>query len=263
VLLGCNVNYFSGKRVWLTGASKGIGRALAIELAKRGAILALTSRDEKDLNGFGEEVARNGAKVICKPGDVTNGEQIKTIAAEIMAELGGIDILIANAGTHLFTKPEAFDTNEYLRLMDINYGGMLRCVEAVLPAMLQRGSGHLVAVASLTAYRGVPRAAAYGASKAAINNFLESLRFHLTPKGIDITVINPGFVRTPLTDKNDFKMPFIVEPDRAARIMCDGIARKRNEFAFPIPFNGMVKLLRIIPLWLYNFIMARSVKVDR
>ena len=258
-----NVNAFAGKRVWLTGASQGIGRAVALELASQGATCALTSRDEEKLQALGAEVVQRGGKVLLLSGDVTDLDRMNAIADEIEAKLGGIDILIANAGTHRFTKPEAFDSKEYLTLMDLNYGGMLRCIEAVLPAMLKRGSGHIVGVASLAGFRGVPRAGAYGASKAAAINFLESLRFHLVPKGIDVTVVNPGFVRTPLTDKNDFKMPFLTEPDRAAKIICSGIARRKNDVSFPIPFSWIVKTLRILPLWLYNAIMSRSVKVDR
>ena len=185
---------------------------------------------------------------------------MREIASEIEQRFGGIDILIANAGTHLFTKPESFDANEYMQLMSLNYGGTLNCIQAALPAMLKRGSGHIVGVASLAGYRGLPRAAAYGASKAAMINFLESLRFHTALSNVQVTIINPGFVKTPLTDKNDFHMPFLVAPERAARIMCDGIARRKDVVAFPIPFSWLIALMRVIPYALYKRLMVRAWK---
>jgi short-subunit dehydrogenase len=254
------VDKLSGKRIWLTGASQGIGRAVAVELAAQGAVCALTSRDEKSLSELCDQIKSRGGKALGFPGDATDTDRMKAIAGEIEAQLGGIDILIANAGTHVFTKPEQFDTKEYLKLMDLNYGGILRCIEAVLPAMLQRGSGHIVGMASLAGYRGLPTAGAYGASKAAVNNFLESLRFHLKRHHIPVTVINPGFVRTPLTDKNNFRMPFLVEPERAARIICSGIARQKDEIVFPFPFSWAIKLMRLLPGWLYNAIIFMSWK---
>jgi short-subunit dehydrogenase len=250
----------TGKRVWLTGASTGIGRAVALELAACGAVCGLTARSKQTLQTLGKEIESLGGRAIVLPGDVTDANRMKAIVAELEAQLGGVDILIANAGTHVFTQPERFDAREYLALMDLNYGGMLRCIEAVLPAMLKRGSGRIVGVSSLAGFRGVPRAAAYGASKAAMINFLESIRFHLALSNVQVTIVNPGFVRTPLTDKNDFRMPFLIDADRAARIICSGIARGRDEIAFPIPFSWMIKALRILPYPLYRKIMVMAWK---
>lgn len=246
-----------GKRIWLTGASLGIGRALAHELATRGAQTVLTSRSEETLNAVRREVEKLGGKAVVKPGDVTDLERMKAIALEIESELGGVDILIANAGTHIVTRPEEFDTSEYLDLMDINYGGTLRCIEAVLPGMLACKSGRIVGVASLAGMRGLPQAAAYCASKGAIINFFQSMRIHLKEHEIGVTIVNPGFVRTPLTDKNDFHMPFLIEPEKAARIICSGIAHDRSEISFPIPFSWTIRLLRVIPYPIYNWIMTR------
>jgi len=253
----------AGKRIWLTGASTGIGRALALELASRGAVCGLTARTEESLRALQVEIegrGGRGGRAIVVPGDVTDAARMKAVAAELEEKLGGIDILIANAGTHLFTKPEQFDADEYLGLMNLNYGGMLRCIEAALPFMLKRGAGRIVGVSSLAGYRGVPRAAAYGASKAAAINFLESLRFHLARRKIGVTIVNPGFVRTPLTDKNDFHMPFLIDADRAARIICRGIERGKDEIAFPIPFSWIIKAMRIIPYPIYKMIMSRAVQ---
>lgn len=248
---------FKGQRIWITGASLGIGRAVALELAKRGARLALTARGEDGLQKVREEVEARGGEAITLSGDVTDLERMQAIAKQIETEFGGIDMLIANAGTHLFSKPEDFDTEEYLKLMDINYGGMLRCIHAVLPGMLKRKSGRIVGVASLAGFRGLPRAAAYSASKGAQIRFLESIRFHLVEHGLGVTVINPGFVRTPLTDQNDFEMPFLVEPDRAARIICNGIARGKKDITFPFIFGWTIRLMRVIPFPIYEWILKR------
>ncbi|MDY7108835.1 MAG: SDR family NAD(P)-dependent oxidoreductase [Planctomycetota bacterium] len=247
----------AGKHVWLTGASMGIGRALALELAERGAVSILTARNEEALDEVRREVEACGGRVLVKPGDVTDLGRMKAIAAEAEDELGGIDVLIANAGTHLFTKHAAFDTAEYLGLMDINYGGTLRCIEAVLPGMLRREAGCLVGMASLAGFRGLPRAAAYSASKGALINFLQSIRFHLLEHNVQVTIVNPGFVRTPLTDKNDFHMPFLMDADRAARIICSGIERGKKDIAFPIPFSWTIRFMRIIPYPIYEWIMTR------
>ncbi len=235
----------------------GIGRSVAFELASRGAITVLTARNEETLDEVRQEVTALGAQALVKPGDVTDLDRMKSIATEIESELGGVDILIANAGTHVLTQPENFDTAEYIDLMDINYGGTLRCMEAVLPSMLESKSGHIVGIASLAGLRGLPTAGAYSASKGAVINFLQSVRFDLQAHGIGVTIVNPGFVRTPLTDKNEFHMPFLIEPDKAARIICNAISRERKEVSFPFPFSWTIRLLRLLPHPLYNRIMKQ------
>jgi short-subunit dehydrogenase len=249
--------HLKGACVWLTGASSGIGEALAFELARRGARVAMTARRSDVLESLKLRGASIGGELHSFPGDVTNLEQMKAVVADIESGMGPIDLAIPNAGTHLFTVPEEFNSTEYLSLMQLNYGGMLYCIEAVLPGMLQRGRGYLAPVASLAGYRGLPRAGAYGASKAAMIHFLESIRFHLKTKGITISIVNPGFVKTPLTDKNDFKMPFLIDAERAASIICDGIERGRREIAFPFPFNWVLKIARMLPDPIYERIVDR------
>ncbi len=251
---GINLN---GKCVWLTGASSGIGEALALELASRGAKLAITARRAEVLEQLVARIRAKGGEAWSFPGDVLNLDQMKQVVAAIELNIAPIDLAIPNAGTHLFTVPESFDCAEYLFVMQLNYGGMLHCIEAVLPGMLARKRGYLAPVASLAGYRGLPRAAAYGASKSAMIHFLESIRFHLKSKGVTISIVNPGFVRTPLTDKNDFHMPFIVDADQAARIICQGIERGKREIAFPFPFNWILKLARILPDAIYERIVDR------
>ncbi len=243
--------------VWLTGASSGIGEALAYELAARGARIALTARRGELLEKMAVSIRERGGKAECFPGDVLDLDQMKALVAEIESRMGPIDVAIPNAGTHVFTVPEEFNSREYMSLMNLNFGGTLHCVEAVLPSMLKRGRGALAPVASLAGYRGLPRAAAYGASKSAMIHFFESIRFHLVSKGIVISIVNPGFVKTPLTDRNDFKMPFLVDAPRAARIICDGIERGKREIAFPFPFNLVLKIARMLPAPLYEALVNR------
>lgn len=244
-----------GQRVWLTGASTGIGRAMAFELGSRGARLALTARNEAALDDLANEIATTAERPVVVAGDVTDASAVAAIGRTLDEEMGGVDMLIANAGTHVESVPESFDTDEYLGLMDLNYGGVLRCIEAVLPRMLDRRVGRIVGVASLAGYRGLPRAAAYCASKSALITFLQSLRFHMREHGVGVTVVNPGFVRTPLTDKNDFRMPFLMEADDAARVMCKGLERERDEIAFPIPFSWCLGVMRILPRRLYELVV--------
>ena len=243
--------------MWLTGASSGIGEALVFELAARGARVAITARRAEVLDVIKAKVPLTHGEVCCFPGDVRDLEQMKGIVEQVEKDMGPIELAIPNAGTHIFTVPEAFNSAEYLSLMELNFGGMLRCIEAVLPGMLSRGQGYLAPVASLAGYRGLPRAAAYGASKAAMIHFLESIRFHLKTRGITISIVNPGFVKTPLTDKNDFHMPFLVDAPRAAKIICDGIERRKREIAFPFPFNWVLKMARMLPDPVYERIVDR------
>jgi short-subunit dehydrogenase len=248
---------FSGAVVWLTGASSGIGEALTYELVKRGARVAITARRADVLDSLKRSIGEGGGTVECFPGDVRDLSEMKRIVKAIEESLGPIDLAIPNAGTHIFTVPEQFNSQEYLDLMQLNFGGMLRCIEAVLPSMLARNKGAIAPVASLAGYRGLPRAAAYGASKSAMIHFLESIRFHLVRRGITISIVNPGFVKTPLTDKNDFRMPFLVDAKRAAEIICNGIAKGRREIAFPFPFNWVLKVARILPAPLYEALVNR------
>jgi len=248
---------FRGRCVWLTGASSGIGESLALEMARRGARLALTARRAEVLESVVARIRASGGEAWSFPGDVTELEQVKTLVQRIETAVGAIELAVPNAGTHIFTKPEEFNSREYLDLMNINFGGMLHCIEAVLPTMLARRRGYIAPVASLAGIRGLPRAAAYGASKAAMQHFLESIRFHLRRYQIVITVINPGFVKTPLTDKNDFKMPFLVSPEESARIVCDGLERCKREISYPWQMNILVKFGRILPAALYERIVDR------
>lgn len=246
----------SGKMIWLTGASSGIGEALAYELAKRGVKLAITARRGEILNAMVEKIEASGGKAFAVPADVTDLAVLKDAARKIEAWGGPIDMVIANAGTHVVTKPEHFNAQEYIDLMNINFGGSMYTIEAALPKMLERKKGRVVVLASLAGSRGLPTAAAYGASKAALINFLESIRFHLKEHNVGVTIINPGFVKTPLTDKNDFEMPFLIDAGKSARIIADGLEKEKNDISYPIPFSWIIKTARVLPYAVYEFLVT-------
>lgn len=248
---------FRNKVIWLTGASTGIGAALAKRLAKTPCRLAITARRADLLQNQVQELSRLGAEVRAFPGDVSSLSDMQRCYDAIEDVWGGVHILIANAGTHSPTTSENFQAADCARLMGINYVGVLNCIETVLPGMKRRKFGHIVGVSSVAGYRGLPSAGAYVATKAALTHFLESMRFDLEPLGIDITVVSPGFVRTPLTDLNDFPMPCLVEPEFAAEKIFLGIARRRMEIHFPWQFTYFLKFLRILPYPLYHFLVKK------
>lgn len=250
--MGASIIPLKDQVIWLTGASSGIGEALAYELGRRGAKLALTARRADVLGKLVSAINAEGGIAKAFPGDVMNVDQLRAIVTDAQKALGPIDTVVANAGTHIPSKLEHFNSSEYLELMNVNYGGMLRTFEAVLPGMKERRRGLVVGVASMAGYRGFPEAAAYGASKSAMITFLQSLRFHMKPIGIAVSIINPGFVKTPLTDKNDFHMPFLISAERAARIMCRAIERQQRECTFPWPFNWLLKLMSVLPDVVYE-----------
>lgn len=247
------LDFYKDKRIWLTGASSGIGEALVWRLHALGAELIVTARRAEVLQRL--VATLDGDRVHAFAGDVTDPLAMKDIVNKVERTLGPIDIAIPNAGSHIFTVPEQFNSAEYLGLMQLNFGGMLHCIEAVLPGMLERGRGVIAPVASLAGYRGLPRAGAYGASKAAMIHFLESIRFHLEPKGLKIIIINPGFVKTPLTDKNDFRMPFLVSAEESAIYISKGIMKGRREVAFPYLFSRLLKVGRMLPAPVYERIV--------
>ena len=248
---------FRNKVVWLTGASTGIGAALARRLAQTPCRLALTARRADLLQAQVEELSKLGADVRAFPGDVSLASDMHRVYDGIEELWGGVHILIANAGTHSPTKTEEFRAEECGRLMGINYMGVLNCIEVVLPGMQKRKFGHLVGVSSVAGYRGLPSAGAYVATKAALTHFLESIRFDLEDSGVDVTVVSPGFVKTPLTDQNDFPMPCLVSPEYAAEKIFSGIAHRKMEIHFPLQFTLFMKLMRIIPYPLYHFLVKK------
>jgi len=253
------VGDFNGQVVWVTGASTGIGRGVALELARAGARLGLTARSVDKLKVLASEIEALGGQVCVAPGDVTDLERMHEAAGEVESALGPIDVLFSCAGIAYYSKPEDFSAEGSAKIMRVNYEGMLHCIEATLPKMLERGEGYIVGVSSLTAYRGLPTAPAYCASKAATTSFLESLRFDVEPKSIDVTIVSPGFVGTPMTEQNDFEMPFLMEVDDAARIIVKGLRKRKKEIHFPKALSVPLKILRALPYPIYEFLIKRKV----
>src|SRR5579884_2747134 len=194
---------FRAKRVWLTGASSGIGEALVPLLVARGARVAITARRGDRLDTIASRHrAGPTPSVVAFPADVTDRAAVLDAARAIEFAWGGIDLALFNAGGHEASGEGAFASAPYVATMELNYFSVVYGIEAVLPGMLERRTGRIAAVASLAGYRGLPTAAAYGASKAAVIHLLDALRFQFEPHGVGVTTINPGFVRTPLTDRN-------------------------------------------------------------
>lgn len=234
---------------WVTGAGKGIGRAVALELAGRGWIVAATARTGADLEALAGE-ARPGL-IIPFPGDVTEAAQMESMVGRIEAAHGPISLALLNAGSYVRFGVEDFSVAGFEAQIALNLMGTVHCLAPLIRQMTGRRCGRIGVVSSLTAYRGLPLASAYGASKAALTNMCEALRPELRRHGVTLSVIHPGFVRTPLTDQNTFPMPFLVDADRAARRIVDGLEGNRFEIAFPWPMTVLLKLARILPYRLY------------
>jgi short-subunit dehydrogenase len=234
-----------GSRVWVTGASSGIGAALVAELARRGCRVAASARRAEKLE---ELAAAAGGGVLPVPADVTDREGMLAAAEHIRERFGAIDLAVLNAAYWGQFRVETWDTDVIRRHFDTNVLGMVHGVEAVLPDMRRRRFGAIAGMASLAGYRGFPRSEAYGATKAAEINMLESLRIDLHRFGISVHTICPGFVRTDLTAKNTFRMPFMLDPDEAARRIVHGIERGKAEVAFPLPMLVMMKAARVVPV---------------
>lgn len=247
------------KRIFLAGASSGIGEALALAMAEKGAVIGLLARREdllKDLNTRCEE---KGGTARAYAADVRDAGAVANAASEFRTEFQHIDIMIANAGIGGNNRETRDLVPEAVRkVIDINLMGAVNAVHAVLPQMLERGSGHLVAISSLAGFRGLPGSAAYSASKAAMTAFFESVRLDVAHRGVDVTIIQPGFIRTPLTAGHEAKMPFLMYLDDAVPLFLSAIEKKKKFAAFPWQLATIVRAGRLMPAWLYDHIAARA-----
>lgn len=241
------------QRVWITGASSGIGLAVALRYARDGAMVAASARGADRLAALAEQAQGVSAFPL------DTGDRVACLATvdAIEAGLGPLDLVILNAGTHEPLDAARFDPAVFDRLFRANVFGTVNCLAAVIPRMVARRSGTIAIVASVAGYRGLPTAAAYGASKAALINMAEALKLELAPHGVRVALVCPGFVRTPLTDRNPFPMPALMEVDAAADRLVDGLAGGGFEITFPRRFTWMVKLLRILPYRLYFPLVAK------
>ncbi|UIJ38744.1 SDR family NAD(P)-dependent oxidoreductase [Desulfobaculum bizertense] len=243
---------------WITGASTGIGQELSKKLLSQGTRVAMTARHADKIHAFRDSLpASQQTLVLPLPADVANHDALSRAYAKLKDFWGAPDLLVANAGTHINMQASQIDWVPCRDLLSINLLGAVDCIILVLPDMLARKSGYIAGVGSLSAYRGLPWAAAYGASKAGLNNFLQSLRFDVETHGITVSAINPGFVQTPLTDRNPFPMPMKISAEKAAEYIWTGLLKKKKEIHFPPAFSWSFKLLRILPYPMYHAIIRK------
>lgn len=231
------------QRVWVIGASYGIGAAIARELLARGARVALSARSLEKL----EKITGNAREALLAPLDTTDVGQVHAAAKKIHAAWGGFDLALVVAGTHTEMRAQSWNLQAARKLLEVNLHGVFNCVDAALPVLLAQGRGGIGIVSSAAGYLGLPKSLIYGASKAALINFAESLYGDLHPLGIGVYLVNPGFVDTPLTQKNDFRMPALISADEAARETLAGIAAGSFEIHYPKRFTCWLKLLRLLP----------------
>jgi len=245
---------WTGRSVWLVGGSSGIGRATAALLHSRGARVVVSARNTPALDEF--VAAHSGSLAV--PLDVTDRAAVAAAAMQVAATCGTIDLVLYCAGHYRAMRATAFDLDEALRHVQVNQVGALHLISAVLPQLLQQHSGHLSLVSSVAGYRGLPNSTAYGPTKAALINLAETLYLDLAPLGIGVSVINPGFVETPLTAQNAFSMPALITPEQAALAMVAGWAAGRFEIHFPKRFTLWLKALRHLPDSLYFRAIRRA-----
>jgi short-subunit dehydrogenase len=252
-----NSSTWSNKVVLITGASSGIGRGLALEFARRGAAVGLFARRESLLKEIVQEIENSGGQALALPGDVTNSGSVRAAACELRRKFGYIDVLVANAGVGGTTYAVDLCEKEVAELIHINVIGVVNSVTAVVPHMIQRGSGHLVAISSLAAYRGLPKSAAYCASKAGVSALFESLRIDLMGTGVSVSTIHPGFIKTPLTAGRK-RMPYLMELDDAVQKIMRAIELRKKSYSFPWQLASIVRACMILPNPIYDWIAVRN-----
>ncbi len=246
----------TGRVAVITGASSGLGWELARCLAGEGVRLGLIARRVDRLEDLAGQLRASGAEVAIAGADVGQRSQILAAVESLRRSLGPIDLLIANAGVGAPTLLEPFNVGDVEKMFQVNTLGVVYSIEAVLAEMLQRKQGHLVAVSSLGAYKGLPGESAYTASKAAVNGYMEGLRIQLAPLGIHVTTVCPGFIKTPMTDCFDFTMPFALTAETAARRIVGAIRRRRKVYNFPWRMSLLMGLIARLPDWLVRWLMA-------
>ena len=251
--------FWKDKVVLLTGASSGIGEGIALALAKKGAILGLLARRENLLADLAARCESGGAVARILPCDVTDAVAVQNAAQTLRSEFGRIDILIANAGIGgNNAETRDLQPDAVRKVIEINLLGAANSVYAVLPHMLERGTGQIAAVSSLAGFRGLPKSAAYSASKAGMTAFFESVRLDVAHRGIGVTIIQPGFIKTPLTSGRENKMPFLMELDDAVPYFLNAIERKKKFAAFPWQLATLVRAGKFMPTWLYDRVAGQA-----
>jgi short-subunit dehydrogenase len=245
------------KIIWITGASSGIGKALVIKFAEKGWIVAASARREnllEDLNKF-------NSNIYSFPLDVTEIENCKLIANKIIEKFGGIDICVFGTGMHDPKSEKRFDLNKIREIMEVNYFGTMNSINSIYEYFSEKKNGQISIISSVAGYRGLPAAGAYCASKAALTSYAESLNFDMKMKNVRVSLISPGFIKTPMTDQNDFPMPMIKTPEFAANEIFKGLTEKKSfEIHFPKAFTYFLKFLQILPSSIYFKLVSKGMK---
>ena len=253
------IDSFANQRVWIIGASSGIGEACTQAFIKAGAKVALSSRRTEKLDAIAQS-AKSGQSLVL-PLDVTQQDQLSSAYQSISDSWGGLDLLLFVSGVYTPLRADNFDFGIAHKTIDANLLGPMRAVSLVLPNMLKAHAGHIAIVGSVAGYSGLPKALAYGPSKAGIINFCETLYYDLLPQGVSVHMISPGFVATEATAQNDFEMPALITAEEAAKEILAGIQAGEFDIHFPKRFSGFLKFLRILPYPLYFWIVRRFVKI--
>jgi len=256
---------FSNKNIIITGASSGIGYQLTKYLAKEGANLALLARRKNILDDLAQEIKSfpsrndqysNREKIITAYCNVTSKESVKTAFDFVKKEFGNIDIAILNSGASYRMSVEEFNVDLLEEIFNVNLIGLVYCLNEIIPAFIQKRNGCIVGISSLSEVRGFPASAAYCSSKAAVSIFLESIRIELKKYNIKVLTVKPGFIRTPMTDKNEFYMPFFMSVEKAAAIIIRGIKKEKRIIQFPLPTVLGSKLLKFLPDKVSDYLLS-------
>jgi short-subunit dehydrogenase len=250
--------YWTNKVVMITGASSGLGRGMALEIASRGGHLGLLARREDLLNEIVDETKRNNIRAIAATADVRDAKAVRAAADRFREELGPIDVLIANAGIGTADHAVSLTPEHAANVIGINVLGAVNSVAAVLPQMVERKRGRLVAISSLAAYRGLAKSAAYCASKAAVTAYFESLRIDLRHTGVGVTIIHPGFIKTDLTAGRHAKMPYLMELEDGVKKIISAIEKEKKIYTFPWQLATIVRTTSILPASMYDWIAERN-----
>ena len=251
------------KLAWITGASQGIGSAVALRLAAEGWTVAVSARQADKLSELSRASEALTGSIVPFELDVTDAEACTQAFEAIEEQQGAIDLVILNAGTHEPIDGKRFSVAPVRKLVEINLMGTVNCLAPVIERFVERQAGRIGVVASLAGYRGLPTSSGYGASKAGLINMCEALRPELMEQNVVLSCITPGFVRTPLTDRNPFPMPFLIDVDTAATRIVKGLESNRFEITFPRRFACIMKFMRILPYWAYFAITRRTVPHDQ
>ena len=245
------------KIIWITGASSGIGKALAIKFAEKGWTVAASARRE----GLLEDLNKFNPNIYSFPLDVTEIENCKLVANKIIQKFGGIDICVFGTGMHDPKSEKRFNLNKIREIMEVNYFGTMNSINSIYEYFSEKKNGQISIISSVAGYRGLPAAGAYCASKAALTSYAESLNFDMKMKNVRVSLISPGFIKTPMTDQNDFPMPMIKSPEFAANEIFKGLTEKKSfEIHFPKAFTYFLKFLQILPSSIYFKLVSKGMK---